>query len=91
MQGAAPPVGPAAQTPNCLAPAVALVRATLIACRRALALIILTVSFAQTGVAQDGSLNAMLGTLDVEAKPNFARGQLDGCLVEFNVLTRDWT
>jgi hypothetical protein len=32
----------------------------------------------------------MLGTLDVEAKSNFADGKLNGCVVEFNVLARDW-
>jgi len=61
---------------------VALVRATLTAC--------VAVSFPQGGAAQDGSLNSMLGTLDVEAKSHFADGQLNGCLVEFNLMARDW-
>src|SRR5262245_64343830 len=61
---------------------VALVRATLTAC--------VAVSFPQGGAAQDGSLNSMLGTLDVEAKSHFADGQLNGCLLEFNLMARDW-
>src|SRR5262245_42065699 len=55
---------------------VALVRATLTAC--------VAVSFPQGGAAQDGSVNSMLGPLDVEAKSPVAYGQVNGCMYEFN-------
>jgi hypothetical protein len=37
------------------------------------------------------ALNRMLGTNSVEVKPEFADGQLFGCLVEFHALAQDWT
>lgn len=36
------------------------------------------------------NLKSMLGTISVEAQPNFAGGQLDGCSIGFNVLAQDW-
>ena len=35
-------------------------------------------------------LEALQGTISVEAKPQFAEGQLFGCTVEFNAIERDW-
>jgi hypothetical protein len=35
-------------------------------------------------------MSAILGTTSVEAKPNFAGGQLEGCTIEFRVLAQDW-
>ena len=35
-------------------------------------------------------LEALEGTISVEAKPQFAEGQLFGCTVEFNAIERDW-
>jgi hypothetical protein len=36
------------------------------------------------------NLKSMLGTISVEAQPNFVGGQLDGCSIGFNVLAQDW-
>ena len=36
------------------------------------------------------NLKSMLGTISVEAQPNFAGGRLDGCSIRFNVLAQDW-
>lgn len=35
------------------------------------------------------SLQALLGTISVEAQPNFRGGQLIGCMVGFTVLAKD--
>jgi hypothetical protein len=51
---------------------------------------VLLTLIAQDGAAQNQGLGVMLGTLDVEAKSNFADGKLNACMVEFNVLARDW-
>jgi hypothetical protein len=34
-------------------------------------------------------MDALLGTTSVEAQPSFADGRLHGCIMEFNVLTKD--
>jgi hypothetical protein len=75
-----------AMRPHC----ATLLRSTLVVCRVGLAATILSAIVGE-GAAQDGSLNQMLGTISVEAKPSFAGGQLNGCTVEFGVLARDWT
>jgi hypothetical protein len=39
---------------------------------------------------QRESLSSLLGTISVVALPQFKDGQLYGCVVEYNVLSRDW-
>lgn len=66
--------------------------------KHSLAAIILVGAYVQAS-AQDAatvermareSLSHMLGTISVEAKPQFRGGELWGCALEFGVLAQDW-
>jgi hypothetical protein len=61
-----------------------LARAFLIACP------LLAVAAREAAAQVDSVLQSMLGTISVEATPQFADGQLYGCAVAFNVMAQDW-